>query len=112
MSYLGLPWGRGRLSDSVLTAFRILLLYATIGSEPFPPRITGVTMAAPLGELGKLGVLGLLGTLEPMTAPPAKRVIPNKALPIPEVLPGRTLGEDGCCPGRIGLAENENMRNI
>lgn len=96
MTHLGLPWGRGRLSDSVLTAFRILLLYATTGSEPFPPRITGVTMVVPFGELGKLGVLGLLGTLVPMTAPPARRVIPNKALPMPEELPGRTLGEVGC----------------
>lgn len=96
LTHLGLPCGRGRLRDSVLTAFRILLLYVTTGSEPFPPRITGVTMVAPLGELGILGVLGLLGTLEPMTAPPARRVIPNKALPMPGLLPGRTLGDVGC----------------
>lgn len=109
-THLGLPCGKGRLRDSVLTAFRILLLYVTTGSEPFPPRITGVTMLAPLGELGILGVLGLLGTLEPMTAPPARRVIPNKALPMPELLPGRTLGDVGCWPGRIGLAGMENKR--
>lgn len=69
-------------------------------------------MDAPLGELGILGVLGLLGTLEPMTAPPASRVIPNKALPMPELLPGRTLGDTGCCPGRIGLAGMENKREL
>ena len=96
LTHLALPCGRGRLRDSVLTAFRILLLYATTGSEPFPPRITGVTMVAPLGELGILGVLGLLGTLEPMTAPPARRVIPNNALPMPGLLLGRTLGDVGC----------------
>ena len=60
---------------------------------------------APFGELGRLGVLGLLGTLVPMTVPPARRVIPNNALPIPEELPGRTFPEAGCCPGRMGLAE-------
>ena len=69
-------------------------------------------MVAPLGELGILGVLGLLGTLEPMTAPPASRVIPTKALPMPELLPGRTLGDAGCWPGRIGLAGMENEREL
>ena len=69
-------------------------------------------MVAPLGELGILGVLGLLGTLEPMTAPPARRLIPNKALPMPGLLLGRTLGEVGCWPGRIGFAGIELQHNV
>lgn len=69
--------------------------------------MTGVTIVAPFGELGMLDVLELLGTFEPMAAPPTTRLIPNMALLMPVPPPPRMPGDwAGCCPGRIGLAEN------
>lgn len=99
-------------NDSVLTAFRIRLLYDTTGSPLFP-RITGVTIptVAPLGELdGALGELGLLGTLEPKVAirPTLSNAPLMTGLPPPRI---DTFWELACCPGRIGLAVCKQNNN-
>ena len=109
-THLVFPGGMALCSDSVLTAWRIRLLYRTAGSLDLPPRMTGVTTDAPFAEPD---VLELAGTFEPIAAPPTTRPIPNMALPMPVPPPPRLVGDwDGCCPGRIGLAGKETSSHV